>query len=35
VAARADLTVRGAEGAVELLRVLADAATAAAAPPQS
>ena len=35
VAARADLTVRGAEGAVQLLRVLADAATAAAAPPQS
>jgi trehalose 6-phosphate phosphatase len=35
VAARADLTVRGAQGAVELLRTLADAATAAAAPPQS
>ena len=35
VAARADLAVRGAEGAVELLRVLAEAATAAAAPPQS
>jgi trehalose 6-phosphate phosphatase len=35
VAARADLTVHGATGAVELLRVLADAATAAAAPPQS
>lgn len=35
VAARADLTVDGATGAVELLRALADAATAAAAPPQS
>jgi trehalose 6-phosphate phosphatase len=35
VAARADLTVDGAIGAVELLRALADAATAAAAPPQS
>jgi trehalose 6-phosphate phosphatase len=35
VAARADLTVDGAVGAVELLRALADAATAAAAPPQS
>jgi trehalose 6-phosphate phosphatase len=35
VAARADLTVDGATGAVELLRALADAAAAAAAPPQS
>jgi len=35
VAARADFTVQGAPGAAELLRVLADAATAAAAPPRS
>ena len=35
VAARADFTVQGATGAAELLRVLADAATAAAAPPRS
>ena len=35
VATRADLTVDGATGAVELLRALADAAAAAAAPPQS
>ena len=33
VAARADLTVQGAPGAVELLRALADAATAAVTPP--
>ncbi len=33
VAAAADLTVHGAAGAVELLRALADAATAAMTPP--